>query len=389
MDVNFLLIFLSLTIIFSYLFDILAKWSKFPSVILLILCGILLNFLSTYSYFSLAFVNKTLPTLGTIGLILIVLEGSMELKLDTKKVRNFIIALITAAIILVANSLVLALFLSQLFHLEIYTSLIYSIPLSIVSSAVAIPSVQNFSQENKEFIIYQSSFSDILGIIFFNLVLHYEDSFVISLYHLGIELVLILTISLLSIFICTQLFEKLTHHIKFFFITAILFFLYAFGKIFHLSSLLLIFLFGIFSCNTHLLRGEKIKKIFPTSQLSEEFKTYHILIRESAFLVRTYFFLFFGLSISIKDLWNLKATLAGLGVVAIIFIIRIVILSIFLKRRELLKISLVAPRGLITILLFYSIPSSFQGGYVNQNLYLIVIFATMVVMVISGTIKTS
>ena len=44
-------------------------------------------------------------------------------------------------------------------------SVIYSIPLSIISSAVAIPSAASLLKHQKEFVIYESTFSDILGVI--------------------------------------------------------------------------------------------------------------------------------------------------------------------------------------------------------------------------------
>ena len=49
-------------------------------------------------------------------------------------------------------------------------SLLNAIPLSIISSAIAIPSVKNITKSSKEFIIYESSLSDIFGVIFFDFI---------------------------------------------------------------------------------------------------------------------------------------------------------------------------------------------------------------------------
>ena len=42
--------------------------------------------------------------------------------------------------------------------------------LAIISSAIAIPSAQSLDQKSREFIIYESSLSDIIGVIVFNFV---------------------------------------------------------------------------------------------------------------------------------------------------------------------------------------------------------------------------
>ena len=88
MDVGSILIVLPLLIIFSYLFDIFARRTKFPSVILLVLTGIILRFFSSYSgYNNFEFLDSLVPVLGTIGLILIVLEAALELEIKKEKAQ--------------------------------------------------------------------------------------------------------------------------------------------------------------------------------------------------------------------------------------------------------------------------------------------------------------
>ncbi len=80
MDVSSILIVLPLLIIFSYLFDIFARRTKFPSVILLVLTGIIARFISSYyGYDNFQFLDSLVTVLGTIVLIVIVLEAALEL----------------------------------------------------------------------------------------------------------------------------------------------------------------------------------------------------------------------------------------------------------------------------------------------------------------------
>ena len=48
------------------------------------------------------------------------------------------------------------------------------IPLSVISSAIAIPSARNLSQSLREFVTYESSLSDIFGVIFFKLFVKFR-----------------------------------------------------------------------------------------------------------------------------------------------------------------------------------------------------------------------
>ena len=67
---------LPLLVIFSYLFDAFARKTKFPAVILLLLTGVLIRVItSANGYEDFEFLNDLIPVLGTIGLILIVLEA--------------------------------------------------------------------------------------------------------------------------------------------------------------------------------------------------------------------------------------------------------------------------------------------------------------------------
>jgi len=79
------LIILSGLVIFSYLFDLLAGKTKIPSVILLLFLGIAIKQIVDYFGFKTFDFTKILPALGTLGLIFIVFEGSLELKYSREK----------------------------------------------------------------------------------------------------------------------------------------------------------------------------------------------------------------------------------------------------------------------------------------------------------------
>ncbi|MBT4833827.1 MAG: hypothetical protein HON75_00555, partial [Cryomorphaceae bacterium] len=150
------------------MFDIFARRTKFPSVILLVFTGIVARFISSYyGYDNFQFLDNLVPVLGTIGLILIVLEAAIELEIKKDKMAIITKGFLAALVILVVNIILVSVFFEKVIGLSYPTSVIYAIPLSIISSAVAIPSATGLITKNKEFIVYESTFSDILGIMFF------------------------------------------------------------------------------------------------------------------------------------------------------------------------------------------------------------------------------
>jgi Kef-type K+ transport system membrane component KefB len=73
-------------LLISYFFDLTSSKTKIPSVILLLLLGWFVRQLSNFFGIQLPDFSPALPILGSIGLILIVLEGSLELELNKSKI---------------------------------------------------------------------------------------------------------------------------------------------------------------------------------------------------------------------------------------------------------------------------------------------------------------
>ena len=247
-----ILFVLPLLIIFSYLFDAFARKTKFPSVILLMATGIIIRFVISFSgYDNFAFLDNLIPVLGTIGLILIVLEGAIELEITREKLPLIVKGFLAALIILIGNIYVLQFLFKTLFGMEGAPAVLFAIPLAIISSAVAIPSASSLLQLEREFVVYESTFSDILGIMIFNYALRQLESQQPllgpePLVSLGLQIIGVIVISLLITYVLFRLMQQIDHKVKFFLILALLILVYAFGKVLHLPALVTIFIFGIF-----------------------------------------------------------------------------------------------------------------------------------------------
>ena len=393
-----ILFVLPLLIIFSYLFDAFARKTKFPSVILLMLTGVIIRFFTSFSgYDNFAFLDNLIPVLGTIGLILIVLEGAMELEITKEKLPLVLKGFLAALVILLANIFVLQLLFELIFKMESSSAVLFAIPLSIISSAVAIPSASSLLQLEREFVVYESTFSDILGIMIFNYVLRQIETQknligLEPLISLGLQILGVILISLIITYVLFKLIQQIDHKVKFFLILALLILVYAFGKLFHLPALVTIFIFGIFLSNVKSLLPSFLKKKLDLKSTETEIKEFHLLTAESTFIVRTFFFLFFGFSIQITDFVNITPLIFGSLIFIVMFILRYLYFTATNFKLKPSPIVYMSPRGLISILLFLQLKEvdfiNTEENLIDERLLLIVILSSMFVMLL-GTMKKS
>jgi Sodium/hydrogen exchanger family. len=166
MTVTIIITLCSLLLI-AYIFDLTSSLTKIPTVLLLLLLGWLVRQSSNLMNITIPDLTRFLPFVGTIGLILIVLEGSLELDFDKSKrsviVKSFYVALLPMVLLAFLLAIMFMYFDA---NLTLKQSLTNAIPFCVISSAVAISSVKNMASADSEFIIYESSLSDIMGVLF-------------------------------------------------------------------------------------------------------------------------------------------------------------------------------------------------------------------------------
>jgi len=365
-------------LIIAYLFDLSSSKTKIPSVILLLLLGWLLHQLTVFLGIHLPDFSNVLPVLGSIGLILIVLEGSLELNLDKSKIALIRKSFLGALVSMFAMTFLLSFLFQYLGGYPFRSCLINAIPFSVISSAIAIPSVRHINTSHKEFVIYESSFSDILGVILFNFIALNTDFGFRTFGNFGIQLIIIVVLSFFATIGLTILLRKIEHHIKFIPIILLVILIYTILEIYKLPSLIFILTFGLFIGNLYKFKSFKwIKKLHP-EQLKVEDQKFKEITIEGAFLVRALFFILFGYLLETAEILNTHSLLLSAGVVVIIFSFRIIQLK--LSRLPLKPLLFVAPRGLITILLFLSIVPAQHILPVNRSLIIQVIILTAFIM---------
>ncbi len=376
---------ISLIIILSYFFNVISQKTNIPSVLMLIVLGILIkqgmNFMGISAgkqLFSL------LELLGIVGLIMIVLEAALDLHLTKEKWpiiwKSFSVAFLSLLLSTAAIAYIINYFIIE----DFFTCIIYAVPLSIMSSAIIIPSVGGLGEEKKEFMVYEGTFSDILGIMVFYFLIGNAgaDNAQVVVWDVVSNISITIILSVLISYGLVLIFQKMNSQVKLFLLISVLLILYSVGKLFHLSSLLIILIFGLVLNNHNIFFKGILKKWLHPKKVKGILHDFHLVTMETAFVVRTFFFVLFGITITLASLLNLEVALISLGILAALYIVRIFVIKLFVQKDINPQIWL-APRGLITILLFFAIPSEYQTDTFDSGILLYTIIISCIIMAAS------
>ncbi len=376
-----LIIAASAVIIISFVFGEVAKKTSIPSVLMLIILGIVANIALADKLDGFDF-NSILPILGTVGLIMIVLEAALELELKREKLLPIAKSMLIAFIGLIASAWAAAMILQHFVPgMTSVSAWLYATTLSILSSAIIIPSVGGLRPDKKEFHIYESTFSDIMGIMLFYYLAgqleaqegtHGSGEFFFNIF-------LTIIISLIISYLIVLIFQNIKSHVKLFLLIAVLLLFYSLGKLQHLSSLLMILIFGLLIANMKLFFFGPLKKYLNYKEAHHIYEGLHVITMETAFVIRTFFFVIFGITIVLSSLANMEVALISGLIILSIYAIRYIILRFFIGS-DILPQLFIAPRGLITILLFYAIPKEAEIAGFEPGILLYTIIGTSLIM---------
>lgn len=377
---NYILLALCLIVIISYIFDITSKYTKIPGVGMLILLGIVIQLLVANTGFSMPNMKPLLPVIGTIGLILIVMEASLDIKLKKNRSGLIMKSVSSAIFLFVFFVAILTLIMVYVMGYKVIDSLLNAIPLGIISSAVAISSSVHLDTEQKEFIVYESSFSDIIGILVFDFIIINQDSIGRGLINFAFNGMLTIVVAVALTTVLAILLHKISYHVHYVIILTSVVMVYVLAKLIHLPALFLVLIFGIVLSNSQLVENTVIRRYVDFEKFRNDVDSFRRILRELTFIVRSFFFIMFGYYASIGGLFNLRNIIVSLLITAGMLSIRWLYFCYVLKIPSLTLVFF-APRGLITILLFLSIPEVSKIALINEEVVTLVILMTIIVMI--------
>lgn len=375
-----IIISICVLLLIAYIFDVSSPKTRIPSVILLLLVGWAVRQGANFLGLHIPDLSPILPVIGTVGLILVVLEGSLEVELNRSKLGLITRSTVVALLPIILLSMLLALAFEHFDGISFRTGLLNAIPLCVISSTIAISSSQNLPTKDSEFVTYESSLSDIFGVIFFNFVVRNEVIDLSSFTEFGAQIVIILVVTVAATLGLSFLLSKIKHHVKFLPIILLIILIYTIAKMYHLPALIFIFVLGLFIGNLDKFERFRFMKRLRPEILVKEVSRLQELTKEITFSIRSLFFLLFGYLIETSELLNTNTLVWAIAISGGIFLVRFIFLK--LSGQNVFPLLFIAPRGLITILLFISIPVGQTTNLVNNSLIIQVIIITALIMMI-------
>jgi hypothetical protein len=373
----------SALVLLLYLADILSSRWRLPSVVVLVLLGWMARAALERAGFPPPPLRPYLPTIGLLGLALVVLDGALELRWEPGKGTPALRAAATAVLALGSMTALAGAALRWGEGIPWRSALLDAVPLSIVSSAIAIPSAARLDRADRDHVAVESSLSDILGVLLFNALATPAPSGMSTLLHLGGNAA---ATAILSVAVCTgllYLMSRTTHKVRFFPLLAALLLAFSLGKFFHLSSLLLLFVFGLLLAHIPSLPKGAVRSRLLYPGFPRDLRLLETLVRETTFVARTFFFFLFGFTLDLSDLAGPSAWIAGAALLAVVYATRAGSLALAFGSAPR-NLVFLAPRGLITILLAESVPLENRSSWLGGGALLIVILGTSLLQVLAG-----
>ena len=381
MDVGLVLVGLAGAIIVSYFANQLADRIRLPSVLVLLALGAGLQLAAQAAGWKIPDLSDVVSLLGTVGLVLIVLEAALDIRITRGNLIVILQALGTSIVVIGLSTAAFAFLFAQALNLDMHRALLFAVPLSILSSAIVIPSVGGLAKDKKEFLTLEAAFSDIVGVLLFNFVASEEAFSWMKVASTGLETLAVAGFAAAAALFLVFLMQSNTSPIRYFLIFGFLILFYGLGKLFHLPVLMVILVFGLVLKNVDRLGATVLGRYLRFEKLEPEIQSFEAMNGEVSFIVRTFFFILFGMIIDFQGMTNLVVLGLAAAVLILQYVVRVVALVPFVRKGLFTQV-LTSPRGLVTVLLFYSIPGR-ESVPLLGNVVFVVIAVSVVIMTVT------
>ena len=345
-----------LIIFAAHFFTALFERTRVPDVLPLIFLGILVGPL--FGIISPDDFGYVGPLLSAVALTLMLFEGGSHLTLETLKssLKDSVILAITTFVLTVLIASGIAYYLMGN---ELIPALFIGAVLGSISPAVVVPIVRmlNLSENTKTTLVVESAITDVLSIIIaLGILKTFQAGHKTIMEFIGTNLIATMAMSLLLGFggavIWSTILEKIRKFPNTIFTTlAFIFLLYGSAEILGYSGPISVLIFGIVLANSKKIPLDIVQR-FGADHLTEFTSIEKTLFSEVIFLVKTFFFIFLGISIQFG---NPKALLMGFILTGLIYIGRLILCRILISKKtlssEAAMISFIIPKGLAAAVL--------------------------------------
>lgn len=388
MEFSPVLIFIGLLVFLSHVFVALFERTRIPDVLYLILIGVvigpILHIVSPLDF------GKVGHVFTTIALVVILFEGGFELGFE--HLRLSIRSAVAITVVGYGLTVVVLTFVSLwLMDLPVSLALFVAAVLAAPAPAVMIPLVRQLTlaPSTRTTVMLEGPLGEALGIV---VALGVLEALRIESVHVGY-----LVGQLLSSFFFAVLiggvggfaWSVLLHRIRqlrFAIFTTPAFLLVLFGltEFLGFSGAVSALTFGITLANAGTKEFPWLARKYNLTPLQHD-ETEKAFFGEIVFLIKTFFFVYLGLSVTFTDLWTvcLALTLSASLVVVRILAVRIATPRNVTARKDALLMSVLIPKGTAAaVLAALPLQLALPGGDQIQNVIYTVVVVSIIVTAI-------
>ncbi|MEJ2047182.1 MAG: cation:proton antiporter [Dehalococcoidia bacterium] len=381
-DVAPVVAFVGILVFLAHFFTGVFKRTRIPDVLLLTIIGICVG--PVLGLVTPAHFGSVGPIFTTITLVIILFESGLALKLSNLR------SALGGALTLAPLSYFLTMFVVAglalwLTDLEIMPAFIRGAIAGSTSEAIVIPLVRQLKmrEENETLLSVESSVNDVLSIVITVALVEAYKLGEFKIAAISSDLVasflVAIVVGIIGGFIWSLLLSRI-HAIKnaAFTTPAFIFVIFGIVEILGFSGAIAALAFGITLGNVQSIRFPPISKKPLSREPVSLTETERIFFSEFAFLLKTFFFVYLGISLELMSGWLF---VLGLIMTVLIFAVRIAAVkasaSKSIPARDVSLMAIMVPKGLAAVVLA-SIPlhNEVVGGDLIRNLtYGIVLFS--------------
>ena len=378
---------LGLLIFAAHLFTEIFSRKRIPDVLLLMAIGLVIGPL--FGWVKPTDLGSVASVFTTVTLVIILFESGTQLNFNT--LLNSIRGTMKLTLINFFVTMIVVALLGLIVKFNFLTSLMLGAILGGTSSAVVIPMVKQLkiSEKGGTILILESAFSDVLCIVFAWAFMQAIQSGSMNVGRVIGEIlssfILATVIGVISAILWSYVLDRV-RHIKNSILTtpAFVFIVYGINEWLGFSGAIAALAFGIGMANIDSIynSGLIVKKLFK-EQPTKLNETEKQLFSEVVFLLKTFFFIYIGISIKL-DQW--LPLVIGLAITLVLFALRIPIVKLSVNREkesilveDKMFMSGIVPKGLAAaVLATIPLQRGIAGGEMIQNIVFGVILFSIV-----------
>ncbi len=390
------ILLVGLLIFFAHFLTKFFEKTRIPDVLMLVLIGIILGPL--FNLITLDSLGKVGNIFSVIALIIILFESGLGLTFSNLKESVFW-GIKLATLNFAVTLIIITAMAMWVYRITLIEGLILSSILGATSAAVIIPMLEklNLTSNTKTALIVESTFSDVLSIVLtlgFIQMLKYEEMRVtIMIGGIISSFLLAALLGSVAAVLWSNLLSKVRRLDNNIFLTpAFVFIIYSVAEMLGYSGPISALSFGIMLGNINILHQIPFLEnyaVLKPIQLSYIEKSF---FGEAVFLLKTFFFVYIGLSVQMAN-WNI--ILAGFVFSLVIYLIRIPAVKYATGKNvnqfDVSMTSVMVPKGLVSAVLVAVIyqmklkNASIMGELTYSVILFTIIFATILIFLVEKT----